>query len=88
MRRVSSTTRFDRKLIDFVESQPTLSIKAKFVIDEIIRNPFASILKTHKLSGQLKECFASKINYKYRVIFILTDIEVIFIDIGSHDEVY
>ncbi len=55
---------------------------------EIASNPFSVNLKTHKLSGYLKECFASKINYAHRIVFTVNDDELCFIDVGSHDEVY
>jgi len=54
----------------------------------VVTNPFAVQLKTHKLSGSIKECLASNITHKYRVVFILTKDEVKFVNIGSHDEVY
>lgn len=49
-------------------------------------NPFNPILKTHKLSGKEKECWALWINYSYRIKFIFTNREeVLFLDIGTHD---
>lgn len=51
-------------------------------------NPFDLTLKTHKLSGKEKEIWAFWINYTYRIKFIfLSDKEVLFLDIGTH-EVY
>ncbi len=49
------------------------------------QNPFHQILKTHKLSGKDKGCWAFWINYSYRIKFIfLSDNEVLFLDIGTH----
>lgn len=54
-----------------------------------IENPHNPILKTHKLSGRLKYCWASTINYNYRIVFKKIDESNIrLIDIGSHSEVY
>jgi len=48
-------------------------------------NPFNQILKTHKLSGKYKGCWAFWINYSYRIKFIfLSDKEILFLDIGTH----
>ncbi|TSC95004.1 MAG: hypothetical protein CEN87_16 [Parcubacteria group bacterium Licking1014_1] len=48
-------------------------------------NPFTSSLKTHKLSGKLKEHWSFVIGGQYRIIFIFEDNNVIFLDIGTHD---
>jgi addiction module RelE/StbE family toxin len=56
-----------------------------------INNPFDSQLKTHKLSGKLKELWSFSIEYDTRVIFYFTKDKpkkVVLIDIGTHDEVY
>lgn len=49
-------------------------------------NPFDPRLKTHKLSGEDKECWAFSVDYYYRIKFIFLDgEEVLFLDIGTHD---
>ena len=55
--------------------------------EEIFRkNPFHPALKTHKLSGKDKDCWAFWINYSYRIKFIFSgEDEVLFLDIGPHD---
>ena len=88
MRRAFTTTKFDRRLVVFVRSHLDLSEHVQVVIDKIIKNPFDKSLKTHKLSGQLSNCFASNITHVYRIVFTLNEKELCFIDIGSHDEVY
>lgn len=51
-----------------------------------IKDPFSSTLKTHKLSGELDGYWAFSITYQDRVIFrFVSDTEVIFFRIGSHD---
>jgi len=48
--------------------------------------PFHPVLKTHKLSGKNKECWAFWITYSYRIKFIfLPNEEVLFLDIGTHE---
>ena len=88
MRKAYTTSRFDRRLVVFLKSHPDLSEHVKVTLDRIISNPFDQGLRTHMLSGALKECFASNIAHKYRIIFLLNDEEIRFVDIGSHDEVY
>jgi len=49
-------------------------------------NPFHPILKTHKLHGKEKECWAFWVDYRYRIKFIfLSENKVLFLDIGPHD---
>ena len=88
MRRVVFTRRFEKELVEFTASHPELKKKVKATMTAIVADPFDARLKTHKLSGRLKECLASNITYKYRIIFLSNPDEVRFIDIGSHDEVY
>ena len=52
-------------------------------------NIFNEKLKTHKLSGKLKDYLSFSINFDIRVIFeFYGKNKVIFIDIGTHKEVY
>jgi mRNA-degrading endonuclease YafQ of YafQ-DinJ toxin-antitoxin module len=61
------------------------------VVELFILDPFDSRLKTHKLSGKLKNLWSFSVEYDLRVIFFFTKDQpkkAIFIDIGTHDEVY
>jgi addiction module RelE/StbE family toxin len=54
-----------------------------------IHEPYHTQLRTHKLSGQLKDLWSFSIDYNIRVIFYFVDEQhVIFENIGTHDEVY
>jgi mRNA-degrading endonuclease YafQ of YafQ-DinJ toxin-antitoxin module len=60
-------------------------------VEIFIADPFDSRLKTHKLSGKLKDLWSFSIEYDARVLFYFTKEKpkrAVFIDIGSHDEVY
>ncbi len=60
--------------------------KAILRIRTFRENPFNPCLKTHPLSGKEKECWAFWTDFHYRIKFIfLTDKEVLFLDIGTHD---
>lgn len=86
--RIFTTPRFEKRLKVFVISHPDLSKIVHKRMKEIAYNPFSLNLKTHKLSGYLKDCFASRITYGYRIVFTVNDNELCFIDVGSHNEVY
>ena len=52
-------------------------------------DPFNPSLRTHKLSGKLKNLWSFTIEYDERVVFYFTyDGNAVLIDIGSHDQVY
>ena len=59
-------------------------------VDLFIQDPFHASLKTHKLSGKLKDLWSFSIEYDLRVIFYFEDknSKAVFVDIGTHDEVY
>jgi len=58
-------------------------------IDLFCHDPFDTGLKTHKLTGKLKELWAFSVAYDCRVVFIfLNEKTVLLVDIGTHDEVY
>jgi len=54
------------------------------------QEPFNTSLKTHPLSGNMKDCWSLSITYEHRLIFIFKENRTIAVltDIGKHDEVY
>ena len=49
-------------------------------------NPFDIRLKTHKLTGKLRDCWAFSISYSDRIIFEFGNDDIIFFhSVGSHD---
>jgi addiction module RelE/StbE family toxin len=60
-------------------------------LELFVNDPFDSRLKTHKLSGKLKDLWSFSIEYDLRIVFYFTEDKpkrAIFVDIGTHDEVY
>ena len=67
-----------------------LSVSVKKVAEkqELIfrKNPFDQKLKTHKLSGYLKDFWSFSLDYKYRIIFEFAENDIIwFHSVGNHD---
>lgn len=63
-------------------------IKKEAIKKELIfnKNPFNLKLKTHKLKGKLKDCYAFHISYSNRIIFEFGKNDVVYFhSIGSHD---
>jgi mRNA interferase YafQ len=88
MRRVFCASYFEKKLKAFYWKHPEFSADPEAVIIAIATDPRAPALKTHRLRGQLRDCFAARITHQYRVVFVLDFDRVTFIDSGTHDDVY
>lgn len=66
-------------------------IKQKAVAREkiFVVNPFDSRLGTHKLHGEKRDEWAYSVDYSYRIVFIfLENNAVLYLNIGTHDELY
>ncbi len=71
------------------KKHPELIEKFENKLSLFVDTPFHQSLKTHLLSGNLKEYWALSITYEQRLVFqFLADDKVLLIDIGTHDEVY
>ncbi len=58
-------------------------------LELFINDPFNPSLQTHKLTGILKNMWAFKIDYDLRVVFYFeNDEKAIFVNIGTHNQVY
>lgn len=58
-------------------------------VDMFTQEPFDPQLRTHKLSGRLDGLWSFSIQYDVRVVFYFVDsARVLFVDVGTHDEVY
>jgi addiction module RelE/StbE family toxin len=80
---------FLRILRKWQKKHPNLIDVFKSKIALFSENPFYPTLKTHRLSGNLKEYWALHITYEYRLVFkFISENSVLLIDIGTHDEVY
>lgn len=60
-------------------------------LETFIENPFHPKLKTHKLSGRLRQLWSFRISYHHRVLFYFSaenPQKAVLVDIGTHEEVY
>lgn len=55
-------------------------------INLFLTNPYSPSLKTHKLSGKLKDYWSFSITYQLRILFRFNNESIVeFIDIGGHE---
>ena len=89
MTEIVFSSAFKRALNKRVEGRKELEEKFWRRVEIFTGNPYDPRLRTHKLSGELKEYWSFTIEYDVRVIFqFVPKNRVIFEDIGTHDEVY
>lgn len=69
-----------------------LKEKITATLETMVENPYDVKLRTHKLHGNLMNLLSASIDYDFRIIFSIREINdvpsIILIDIGTHDEVY
>jgi mRNA-degrading endonuclease YafQ of YafQ-DinJ toxin-antitoxin module len=72
-----------------VRGNKNLEVRFRDRVALFQENPFDPKLKTHRLSGQLRGFWSFSIDYDARVVFSFTDPNrALFVDIGTHEEVY
>jgi mRNA-degrading endonuclease YafQ of YafQ-DinJ toxin-antitoxin module len=86
------STPFIRSAKKILKKQPELAINIQQTLELLCINPFDPQLKTHKLKGELKECYACSAGYDLRIIFKFIEQEnkpsILLESVGTHDEVY
>jgi mRNA-degrading endonuclease YafQ of YafQ-DinJ toxin-antitoxin module len=86
---VSFSSSFKRVFKKRIKGNVDLESRFYQKLEQFTIDPFDPSLKTHKLSGKLKDFWSFSIDYDARVLFYFTgDEKAVFVDIGSHDEVY
>ncbi|MEO6695769.1 MAG: type II toxin-antitoxin system YafQ family toxin [Ignavibacteria bacterium] len=87
--RISFSSSFKKAFKNKISNNIRLEEKLWNRIEIFQNDPYDPVLKTHKLSGKLKDLWSFRIDYDIRVIFIFSENnEALFIDIGTHREVY
>ncbi len=84
------TAGFTRTAKKFIAIHPDLRSKVAAILRDLEKDPFQRHLKFHHLSGNMKGIQAVSITHSYRItlIVVVTDKEIMLLDIGSHDDVY
>ncbi|MEO8890785.1 MAG: type II toxin-antitoxin system YafQ family toxin [Coleofasciculaceae cyanobacterium] len=86
---ISFSSSFRRAYKKRIKGNLDLEVKFWQKVEQFTIDPFEQSLKTHKLSGKLKDLWSFSLEYDERVLFYFTeDGNVVFVDIGSHDQVY
>lgn len=87
--KVSFDVTFQRAFKKRIKRNQMLTLKFSEKLGQFIKDPFHPSLKTHKLSGKLQELWSFSVDYDVRVLFyFIGEDKAVFVDIGSHDQVY
>jgi mRNA-degrading endonuclease YafQ of YafQ-DinJ toxin-antitoxin module len=87
--KVSFSSSFRRAFKKRVKGKTDLEARFWTKVEVFTADPFEPSLKTHKLSGKLKDLWSFSLEYDERVVFYFTDDgNAVFVDVGNHDEVY
>ncbi|MCK6621468.1 MAG: type II toxin-antitoxin system mRNA interferase toxin, RelE/StbE family [Calditrichaceae bacterium] len=86
---IAFSSSFKKSFKKRIEGRGRLEEKFWRKVEIFILDPFDRQLRTHKLSGKLKDLWSFSMEYDLRIIFyFVDDTHAVFVDIGSHDEVY
>ncbi len=74
----------------FATQHPELRGLYQKTLQLLEQNPFHPSLRLHALSGRLNGLYSISINLRYRLTIelLIDDERIIFINVGSHDEIY
>ncbi len=88
--KILQSDKYLKRATKFFKKHPDLLSKYSKTIKQLEKDPFYPSLHLHKLKGELNEYYSVSIDMSYRIVInlIITDKEIILLDIGSHDEVY
>ncbi len=84
------TEQYIRRAARFLKRHPDIAGIYSKALRLLEINPHHPSLRLHPLKGRLEGLYSVSINMSYRVTLemILTDKEIILINVGDHDEVY
>jgi len=84
------TEQYNRRAAKFLKRHPDVESQYEKTLELLELNPHHPSLRLHGLSGRLDGLQSISINLKYRVTIemIISDNEIVLINVGDHDEVY
>ena len=84
------TEQYEKRALRFLKRHPELEKQYLKTLQLLEANPHHPSLRLHPLSGRLSGLHSVSINLSYRITieFILTEGEIVPVNVGDHDAVY
>lgn len=84
------TEQYNRRAAKFLKRHPDVESQYVKTLELLELNPHHPSLRLHRLSGKLEGLQSVSINMKYRITIemIITESEIVLINVGDHDAVY
>jgi mRNA-degrading endonuclease YafQ of YafQ-DinJ toxin-antitoxin module len=84
------TEQYNRRAAKFLKRHPNVESQYTKALELLELNPHHPSLRLHGLSGRLDGLHSISINLKYRITIemIITENEIVLINVGDHDSVY
>lgn len=87
---ITASEKFLRQASRFLKKHPDLKPRFAATVSALQQDPFQAGLGLHQLTRKLSGCPAVRLTYSYRITLtlLISEHEILLLDIGSHDEVY
>jgi mRNA-degrading endonuclease YafQ of YafQ-DinJ toxin-antitoxin module len=84
------TEQYKKRAKHFASQHPDLKEAYRKTLHLLSENPHHPSLRLHQLQGKLSALHSVSINLKFRITLelIITDKEIILVNISNHDQVY
>jgi mRNA-degrading endonuclease YafQ of YafQ-DinJ toxin-antitoxin module len=84
------TDQYNKRAAKLLKRHPDVETQYVKTLELLELNPHHPSLRLHRLSGKLEGLQSSSINLKYRITIeiIMTESDIVLINIGDHDAVY
>jgi mRNA-degrading endonuclease YafQ of YafQ-DinJ toxin-antitoxin module len=84
------TEQYNRRAAKFLKRNPAIESQYIKMLELLAYNPHHPSLRLHAISGKLEGLHSVSINLKYRITMelIITEREIILINVGDHDVAY
>lgn len=87
--RIRISTDLEREIKKLKRRNPKLFHQIEKQLMLFVQNPRHPSLRIHKLIGKYENMWSISINLSIRIIYVyISGDEVLFVDMGTHEEVY
>lgn len=84
------TEQYNKRAAKFLKRHPDAEKQYEKTLELLELNPHHPSLRLHDLTGRLDGLQSISINLKYHIVIemIITETEIVLINVGDHDAVY